>query len=312
MKKIFTVLVIALSLKAMSAQAQTIPNNGFEYLNPDGSLSNWGNVYLMPMWIDTNGSSYVDSIVFDNQYFYAPTSDANGGSTALELRNAWDYTTNTGIAGAVGSDEDSVFSSWGLLNLVPTYSTPFNLFVPFNFGFYYKYFPVNGDSAFAQIALWDSSGNQVADGMIIITNAASSYTLISAPVNYTMSGDAAFYSLSISTFYTASPGYRQPGFGTRLLADDIGFNFVSTTGLNTIVNDKQINIYPSPFTDEIVVNGYSLAGMEKQEIKVFDIFGREIYSQQLKTSKEKIQTGNWQRGIYFVKIDNTVLKVVKN
>jgi len=311
MKKIFTVLVIALTLNAMSAQGQTIPNNGFESLNPDSSLSNWGNVYIIPVWVDTNGNSYTDSIVYDNRY-YAPTSDAYSGNTALELRNAWDYTTNTGIAGAVGADDDSVFNAYGLLNLVPTYSTPFNQFMPFNFGFYYKYFPVNGDSAFAQIALWDSSGNQVADGMIIITNAAGSYTLISAPINYTIPGDAAFYSLSISTFYTAVPGSRQPGFGTRLLADDTGFNFVSTTGFNTIDNNKQINIYPNPFADEITINGYSQTGREKQEIKVFDVFGREIYSQQLKTSEVKIQAQSWQSGIYFVRIDNTVLKVVKN
>src|SRR6185369_12246751 len=126
--------------------------------------------------------------------FYGPTNDANNGSTALELRNAWDFTTNTGIAGAVSSDDDSIFSSWGLLNLVPTNATSFNPFAPFNFGFYYKYFPVNGDSAFAQIALWDSSGNQLAEGTLVIPDAASSYTLAYAPVNYSVTGIAAFYS----------------------------------------------------------------------------------------------------------------------
>src|SRR5436190_1945330 len=98
MKKIYLILLIALSVKADPMNAQTVPNYGFEHLNYDGTSSNWGNMFLFPMWIDTNGSSYVDSIAFDNNWFYRPTNDAFLGNTAIELSNAWDYTTNQGIA----------------------------------------------------------------------------------------------------------------------------------------------------------------------------------------------------------------------
>ena len=65
MKKIFTFFVIAFSLKAAYSVAQQIPNKGFEQLNFDGSLSNWGNVYLFSMWFDSTGVSHLtDSIVF--------------------------------------------------------------------------------------------------------------------------------------------------------------------------------------------------------------------------------------------------------
>jgi hypothetical protein len=111
MRQIFTILVMTLSLKAVYMQAQTIQNGSFESLNSDGTLRNWGNVYLMSVWIDSSGVSHSDSIVYDGP-FYAPTNDAFHGNTALELRNAWNFTSNIGIAGAVGLDDDSVFSSF--------------------------------------------------------------------------------------------------------------------------------------------------------------------------------------------------------
>jgi len=114
MKNAKLLLLITFAFSTFKVQAQIIPNNSFEILNPDNTLSNWGNVYITSVWLDSLGNSFTDSVVIDNQY-YAPTSDAHSGSTALELRNAWNFTTGTGIAGAVASDVGFSFQFMGVI-----------------------------------------------------------------------------------------------------------------------------------------------------------------------------------------------------
>lgn len=300
MKNFIGILLIVLSLTGNKAHSQSVINAGFEHLNSDGSLSNWGNVYSFPVWIDSLGMSHSDSVVFDNA-LYAPGSDANSGSTALELRNAWNFTSNTGIAGAVASDDDSVFSSWGLQNLVPTNATTLNPFSALDFGFYYKFFPVNGDSAVAEIALWDSIGNQLAQGLLIITDPANTYTLAYTSINYSAAGFAAYYSFSISTFYSVSPGSHEPAFGTRLLVDDIGFNHAATSGLNTISRNSTIKIYPNPAVDKLQIDtqvfgdySYSISTMH----------GQLLLEGMLQGNSETIALGSFESGIYILEINN--------
>lgn len=303
MKKIFTIILVLSCLKAINIKAQSVINNGFENINDDGSLMYWGNVYLIPMSFDTATGQYTtDSIVWDGPYF-APSTDAHSGNTALELHNSWDFTSNAGIAGAVGLDDDSIFSGWGAFNLIPTYATSFNPFAPFNFGFYYKYFPLNGDSAFAEITLWDSTGNQLGDGRAIITSAASNYTLITAPINYSMQGDVAFYSVFISNFYTADYGSRHPSFGTSMLVDDIGFNFASTSVSEEKSDASFINIYPNPSQDYITIN----SGINQTTpYKIHNLFGQLVEEGNFSASSETISIKNLNAGVYYIEmmVDN--------
>ncbi len=306
MRKIFTFFVIALSLKAANSSAQTILNPNFEQLNSDGSIRNWGNVYLFSAWFDSTGVSHpVDSIVYDGQFFYAPTNDAYSGNTALELRNAWNFSTNTGIAGAVALDEDTVFSAWGLSNLVPTYGTQFNPFEPVNFKFHYKFHPVNGDSASVEIVLWDSSGYQVAEGLAVITDSASTYTLMTVPINYSITGGAAFYSFTIRNFYSSEPGSHQPSLGTRFIVDNIGFNYFSASADNTTKNDRQINVYPNPARSWINIDAQAF---KNTHFKIHSIIGQTILEGNLQPNSNTIDLNGFEEGVYILEInsdDNT-------
>jgi len=299
MKKTATILMIALFLKASLSQAQ-IPNSSFEHLNYDGTISNWGSVFLFPMWIDTSGSSYVDSIVFDNNWFYTLTNDAFLGSTAIELSNAWDYTTNLGIPGSITADTDSVFSAWGSFETFPIQMQPFN------FSFYYKYLPVNNDSGVATLQLFDSMMNQVGEAVIIISGTVSNYTLATAPVIYTDTTPAAFAYINFRTAVYGS----QASFGTRLLIDEVMFNYVTTIDIQEGSSGNALKIYPNPFTNELIIADYSLR--ENNIAEVFDIYGRKIYSGALQTTNTKLSTVDWESGIYFVRIAGQVLKVLKN
>lgn len=301
MKKITTLLFICLAFNRFNSNAQTILNPDFELVNSDGSMQYWGNVYLFPVWIDSAGISHTDSILFDGPYLYAPTNDAYTGSHALELTNAWNFTTNTGIAGAVGLDDDTVFTSWGAGTLIPTNATSFNPFAPINFGFHYKFYPVNGDSAFARIALWDSLGNQIAEGNMIITDPENNYTGRYELINYSSAGFAAYYSFFISNFYTADPGVRQPGFGTRLTVDNIGFDFASSTGAGSIIPESEMNVYPNPAHGLVSLN---FSRNEKEgKVTVSNVLGEIIYEVSiLKETKIELNLNNFSAGIYFIQI----------
>src|SRR4051812_17825390 len=82
MKKIFllTLIIALVNLKTVHAQ---IPNGDFETTLSDGSLMNWGSVYLFTTIIDSSGNVIADSIVFDGM-FYGPSAESHSGARALE------------------------------------------------------------------------------------------------------------------------------------------------------------------------------------------------------------------------------------
>jgi hypothetical protein len=285
MKKILTVLVLAFSSNAFPSLAQ-IPNSGFENLNTDGTLQHWGNLYISSVWFDSLGNSHADSIVYDNQY-YAPSSDAHSGTYALELRNAWNFTTNVGIAGEVFLVVDSVFSAFSSQSI----ST---LNQPANFSFYYKFVQVNGDTAAAHLSLWDSTGNMIGEGLALITNPAANYTLITTPIIYTLPGTVAYFSLSFSNFYSSTPGSHQPGFGTRFLIDDISFD--NAASINELSDAVQIRIYPNPAASEIQI---SLNSNSSFETELFNTAGECLLKKQ---NQNRVDVSEMPAGIYFVKV----------
>lgn len=302
MKTLKNCFFILCTIVQFSAFAQ-VPNSNFNLLNSDGTLANWGNVYIFQAWLDTNGVMHSDSIVFDGP-FYGPTTDAYSGSHALELHNAWNYTSNIGIAGAVASDEDSVFSSWGILNLVPTNASAFNPFAPFNFGFHYKFFPANGDTAYALLTLYDSLGISTGECQILLTDSTQTYTEIYAPVVYTSTAPAAYYSLRFSNFYTATPGYKQPSLGTHLLIDQIGFNLVTSVEQQSAIAQNTIQLVPNPAGNQLRIQ---LASNEAVRARVLSLLGTELIPLQ---SSNILDLENLKAGIYLLEVSTNETKQV--
>lgn len=279
----FLLMLLGLSYTKTTAQ---IPNPGFETLNIDGSISNWGNVYSFPVSIDTNGISTMDSIVFDNA-FYAPTSDAHSGNYAMELRNAFNFTTGTGIAGSVSSDTDAVYAAWGSLEFVPIQTYPTEL------GFYFKFFPVNGDTASITIIIYDEFGTEIGIGTSLIGGLVSTYTYLSVPIVYSGSSLPAFYSLN---FTTAGYGF-QPSFGTRFIIDDLSLN--DATGIKDEKSSEFI-VYPNPASDELNILTELLKA--SSSYKIVDMSGRVIDTGNVSPGKNAINTKSINNGMYLLEI----------
>ncbi len=85
--------------------------------------------------------------------------------------------------------------------------------------------------------------------------------------------------------------------------------FCNSTSIQEQNNKDDFSLYPNPFGNSFKVQ--SLKFKFGENIKVFDVFGREIYTQQLQTPNCQIMTANWKPGTYFVKIGTIMKKIVK-
>lgn len=230
-----------------------IPNAGFENLNSDNTTCNWGNVY---MW------SGNDSIVWDNNWFYASTTDAHSGQRAIELSNAYNYTTGNIVPGAIVADTDSVYMAWGGFEIIPV------THAPLDFGFYCKFIPQGNDLAFASLELFDSMMTNVGSAYIVVGGMVPVYTYFSAPVNYAISPNPQIPAFACIKFSNCIPG-GQASFGTRLLIDDVTFG--TTASINESA-DAEFSLYPNPATDVLNVN----AKMERFHIYIYNASGQVI------------------------------------
>lgn len=283
MKTLFT--FIAFTILSFSLKAQ-IPNSGFETLNTDNNISQWSKAFLTVIWIDSTGESHGDSIIFDspNNALYLPSTDAHSGQYALEMRNAYNFTSGIGITGgAILSSEDGY--SIGFEAPVPV-----SPILPESFSFYYKYFPLASDSAQAIAKMFDVDGIQIGEAVITLGGTVSNYTFASTPISY--SGPGPVENISIS-FATATMG-NQPTFGTRFLVDDVSLD--GALGLEE--KEQSLSIFPNPANSELVIDG--LEGNE--QLILFNLGGERL---DFKIDEAgKINCSSWSNGVYLLNITN--------
>ncbi len=73
-----------------------------------------------------------------------------------------------------------------------------------------------------------------------------------------------------------------------------------TTGISTAESNNVIRIFPNPASDELKIQGLMFEAGD--EVKIFDLLGKEAYFTQLSasTSNIRIQISNMENGVYFV------------
>jgi hypothetical protein len=76
------------------------------------------------------------------------------------------------------------------------------------------------------------------------------------------------------------------------------FAFVSV-GISNVNNSSEIEIFPNPATDEIVIK---TSNAHPLMISIYDINGREISEQKYTT---RLNVGAFTNGIYFIEIKGT-------
>ena len=291
-------LILALLVTGFSSMAQ-IPNGDFETLNSDGTLRNWGNVYIWMITIDSLGNSTVDSMAWDSEYYYEPTTDAHSGNYAMMLSNAWDYTANVGFSGSASVDTDTMYMAWGSLEFVPFNQSPTSI------DFYYKYTSVNGDSGAMNLALYDTMGNVVGTAQFIFPATVSNYTYVSVPVNYIASDPVVYYSLNYTTKFSTADYPNDPSLGSRLYIDDVSFGGLS--GINHVAEKAPIELAPNPTSGMVMLNSnYTY----QSTLQVLSPVGQLVYSTTVFPGKNHIDLSDLPKGVYVLRVGNSTSQLV--
>ncbi|MBK8585785.1 MAG: T9SS type A sorting domain-containing protein [Bacteroidetes bacterium] len=288
MKKLIFLIILSMFLKNVETKAQ-IPNGDFEALLYDGTLSNWGNITLFAVIIDSAGNTIQDSLIFDGP-FCGVTTDAHSGNYALEMRNMFNYTANETINGWASVDEDSTYSAWGSLEFIYT------AIQPQEFNFYYKFNSVNGDSGIARLAFYDAVGNIIGEANSIFSSTNTSYSYISIPIYYTSMDPVAYYSLNFSTYYSLADYPTGPNFGTRLTIDDITFS--GTTGIAGMEDITEPILFPNPCTDFI-----SVKNIERTLFKIYNLNGEVIQLGEIDAESKIVLKQQFAKGIYSLELN---------
>ncbi|MDD5571094.1 MAG: T9SS type A sorting domain-containing protein [Bacteroidales bacterium] len=275
MKK-FTIILLVILAMLFNTNAQ-IPNSGFEnwttigsYENPDG----WAtmNPYCAgPFYSSTKSTDHYP---------------ANVGSYSIRLENNTSLTQYTG--------------GWGI-SITDTMAYPIQpsfriVGHPDSLCGYYKYFPLNSDSLFIRILVFQS-GIVVGGGMIKIGVTVATWTPFIIPFTYSSADSATIMLLAFSPTGPTDG----PNGNSVLYIDNLSFDsLVGSVPLRTLKN-TMFNLFPNPASDIVTLN---IDNTEKSDIilNIYNVVGELISSEKLQENQQKINTGNLNNGVYIVEI----------
>jgi len=123
-------------------------------------------------------------------------------------------------------------------------------------------------------------------------------------------GDSAKLSSYITPDYVGSADqvYRYyVGTTSNPKMDSVDVRILFTVSLNEVTPQLSINIAPNPSNDYFVV---SAEGSETSSIKIVDVLGNVILSEQMNTASKKVDVSNFRNGVYFVIIESNTAKPV--
>ena len=87
------------------------------------------------------------------------------------------------------------------------------------------------------------------------------------------------------------------GGGNNLYIDNINISYENTTGADSFIN-QEISVYPNPSSDFLKI----LALKNIDEINIYDIMGKQVYSNKTNTKTLDLNISNFKNGYYSIKI----------
>jgi len=80
-------------------------------------------------------------------------------------------------------------------------------------------------------------------------------------------------------------------------------------------NKADISVYPNPFTNQVTINYKNVADIAGKTIRIYDITGKLVFVQIIKSQKISVALNNLPNGMYFLKIESRnkplVFKLIK-
>jgi len=278
-----------LSLMISSACFAQIPNPSFENLDSTNTPLNW--IYTGAVSIGIG-----DSILTDGPLI-SKSNDAHSGQYALELRNSYNYTTNTpfmnGTANATLPDT-TMYQGFTQFLVLPSR--------PYGLDFYYKYAqnPFN-DSTICNVTIFNSDLAEIGGGLAKFWDNNPNYQLKTVSINYhnmidIAMGDSipAFISVQFKNKVTTT----LPHVGQRTLIDDVAINY-NPLGLNSRNKYESMKIFPNPASHELAILNAS-----NNLASIYTMEGKLIISQKLNLDNT-IDVSDLSSGVYLVRLTNS-------
>ncbi len=283
MKKQVTLLLAAITIFTATKAQDTITNPGFERWINQGTYDDaqgWNT--LNPL---TNALGTVVA-------FKATGADAHSGDNAIKLISKNILNTPTAslvTTGTVNIQQQSVDGGY-------TISVR-----PVALGGWYKYAPVDGDSATFSIQLtkWDGTNRiLVGAGGIKTGVTQSSYTAFSVPIGY-LTADVPD---TVQILFVSS-GENFAHVGTTLFIDDVFYDF--STGINESLV-AETSLFPNPAEGNATLK-FTIANNEVVNINLYNTLGqqvRNLYTGHTGNGANQIQfsTTGLPAGVYIVQL----------
>ena len=90
------------------------------------------------------------------------------------------------------------------------------------------------------------------------------------------------------------------------LKDGANFDFIGVQAAEA----AEFIVYPNPANDRVFVT-VSRVAHNNAQVEIVDMTGRTVARQNVADGKAEINVSNLQKGVYFVKYDGSVRKIVK-
>ena len=85
---------------------------------------------------------------------------------------------------------------------------------------------------------------------------------------------------------------------------------LNPTGEIEFANNDLFQVYPNPSNGSFVVNVKDEMRNEKKEMKIFDMMGKQVGTWKLEVGENQIDLSTFTNGIYFIRMNDQVQKIV--
>ncbi len=283
-------LIISCSITSFGQCSTEIPipldNSGLENWASEGSYEDPTGDF----WDTTN--KIVDINPLSNEPNVLKVTDAHSGNYAAKLT-----TTTAGLLTAA-----TLFS--GTFNPNPAnplesveFGKPFTE-TPDYFRVWYKYEPIQGDSAEIYCYLEKGANNEtrIATAYTKVYDAQSEWTELVLPFDYESS--EAPESITIVFASSARGDIFQGQVGNTLYIDDIELFKCSTPTENVSNNKFSATVFPNPSSEDEDIQ-FKFNQEREVVLSIFSFDGRSILSKEINNSDNySLDVSNWNNGLY--------------
>lgn len=304
-------LLSIFSIISFTTAFAQIPNNGME---------SWGASFFEPQ----GPTSYVSANVFASPLVSTsnPTSVTQGiGADAYAGTYSAKITTVKLVANPASATIPDTLGVLMLGTVSLSASPPLRSGTPWttrlsSVDFYFKYTPVNNDNGamMAYLTKWNgTTRDTLATAGYPIVGTVSAFTSASGPFVYdplypstTMPDSLHVYFLSSARPWLDNPAVPNPAqVGSALWIDEAS---VTAIGLKeTFKLGTQAKVFPNPSTNYFNI---SVANENATVAEIYDVMGKKITSVMMEDSKVKVNTENFNEGLYIYSVKDKNNKVI--